>query len=75
MVTILVMSAKLTTSGFLKIKIFRKEGYGVIISDYDITKKILLRDSSYVMTHLKSKKKKLAQTSFCYVNREIWLGN
>ena len=49
MVTILVMSAKLATPGRLKIKIFRYKGYDVIIIEYDVTKKILLRDSNYIV--------------------------
>ena len=49
MVTILVMSAKLATPGRLKIKIFRYKGYDVIIIEYDVTNKILLRDSNYVV--------------------------
>ena len=43
-VTILIMSGKMVTLGFLKIKIFWKRGYGVIISFHNITNKILLRD-------------------------------
>ena len=34
MVTILMMSAKLATPGFLKIKMFRNKDYNVIIPDY-----------------------------------------
>ena len=41
MVTILLMSAKLATPGLLKIKIFRNKGYGIIICDYNLMKKIL----------------------------------
>ena len=44
MVTILMMSAKLATPDLLKIKIFRNKGYDVMIPDYDVTNKILLRD-------------------------------
>ena len=39
MVTILMMSAKLATSGLLKIKIFRNKAYDVLILGYDVTKK------------------------------------
>ena len=38
MITILIMSAKLTTLGLLKIKIFQND---VIIFVYDVTNKIL----------------------------------
>ena len=41
MVTILMMSAKLATLGLLKIKVFRKKGYDVIIFFYDVANKIL----------------------------------
>ena len=43
------MSAKLATPGFLKIKIFQKKSYGVIIPDYDVANNILLRDSNYIV--------------------------
>ena len=49
MATILMMAAKLTTPGLLKIKIFRNEGYDVIIPEYDVTNKVLSRDSSYIV--------------------------
>ena len=45
MVTILMMS----TPDFLKTKIFRNKGYGVIIPDYEIINKILSRDSTYIV--------------------------
>ena len=35
------MSAKMATPGLLKIKIFWKKGYDVIISVYDVTNKFL----------------------------------
>ena len=47
MVKILVMSAKMGTPGFLKTKIFWKEGYDVTISAHDVTSPILSRDSNY----------------------------
>ena len=37
MVPILMMLAKLTNLGLLKIKLFQKKGYDVIISVYDVT--------------------------------------
>ena len=43
------MSAKMATSGLLKIKIFWKKGYDVIISVHDVTNKILSRDSNYII--------------------------
>ena len=43
------MSAKLATPGLLKIKIFRNKAYDVIILHYDVTNKILLRDSNYIV--------------------------
>ena len=49
MVTVLIMSAKLTTPDLLKRKIFRNKGYHVIFFDYDFTKKTLTRDSSYIV--------------------------
>ena len=47
MVTILMMSAKLATSGLLRIKTFQNKGYDVIIIDYDGTKKSC--DSNYIV--------------------------
>ena len=49
MLTILMMSAKLATPGLLKIKILHNKGYDVIIPDYNVTNKILLRDSNYIV--------------------------
>ena len=49
MVTILMMSAKTTTSGLLKIRVFWNNGYDVIIYVHDITNKMLSRDSNYVI--------------------------
>ena len=43
------MSAKLATTGLLKIKIFRNKGYDVIILDYGVTNEILSRNSTYVI--------------------------
>ena len=47
MLTILMMSAKLATLGFLKIKSFQKKDYDVIVYVHDVTNKILLRDSNH----------------------------
>ena len=49
MVTILMMSAKITTPGLLKIRVFWNDGYDVIISVHDVTNKILSRDSNYIV--------------------------
>ena len=49
MVTILMMSAKLTTPGLFEIKIFRNKSYDVIIPGYDITNKILSRESNHIV--------------------------
>ena len=44
-----MMSAKLATPGFLKIKIFRSKGYDVIIPDCDVINKIFSRESNYIV--------------------------
>ena len=44
-----MMSTKLATSGLLKIKIFQNKDYDVIILDYDLTNKILSRESNYIL--------------------------
>ena len=49
MVTILMTSAKMATPGLLKIRVFWKKGYDVIISVEDITNKFLSRDSNYII--------------------------
>ena len=43
------MSAKMTTLGLLRLKAFKNKGYNVKISVYDVNKKILSRDSKYVV--------------------------
>ena len=47
MVTILMMSVKLATQCLFKIKIFQNESYDDIIPEYNVTSKILSRDSNY----------------------------
>ena len=42
-----MMSAKMATPDLLKIKIFLKKGYDVIIFAYDVIIPILSRDSNY----------------------------
>ena len=49
MITILMILAKLATLGLLEIKVFWNKGYEVIISVYDVTKKILSCDSIYIV--------------------------
>ena len=44
--TILMMSAKMATLGLLRIKLFWNKGYDVIVFVYDVTNKILSRDSN-----------------------------
>ena len=44
-----MMSAKMTTLGLLKIKEFLNKDYGIIFSVYDITNKILSRESNYIV--------------------------
>ena len=43
------MSAKMATSGLLKITKFWNKGYDVIVSVEDVTNKILSRDSNYMV--------------------------
>ena len=49
MVTILMMSAKITTPDLLKIRVFLNNGYDVTIFVHDVTNKILSRDSNYII--------------------------
>ena len=49
MVTILVMSAKLVTLSLVKIKVFWDKSYEAIISAHDVTSKILLCESNYIV--------------------------
>ena len=49
MVAILMMSAKMATPGLLKIRIFWKKGYDVIIYVHDVTNKFLSYDSIYII--------------------------
>ena len=44
-----MMPAKMATPGLLKITIFWKKGYDVIISVDDVTNKILSRDSNCIV--------------------------
>ena len=49
MVTILMISAKLAFSGLLKSNIFQNKGYDTIIPDFDVTNKMLSRDSYFIV--------------------------
>ena len=49
MVTILMMSANMATTDFLKIKFFWNKGYDVIISVHDVTNNIFLCGSNYIV--------------------------
>ena len=49
MVTILMISAKMATPGLLKIRVFWKKGYDVIISVADVTSRFLSLDSNYII--------------------------
>ena len=44
-----MMSAKMTTPGLLKIRVFCRKGYDVMISVHDFTNKFLSRDSNYII--------------------------
>ena len=44
-----MMSAKMATSGLLKITAFWNKGHDVIIHVHDVTNKILSRDSNYIV--------------------------
>ena len=44
-----MMSAKLVTLGLLKKDVFQEKGYDIIISVYDVTNKILSRESNYIV--------------------------
>ena len=43
------MSAKLVPLGLLKINIFSNKDYGIITCAYDVTNKILSRNSKYIV--------------------------
>ena len=49
MVTFLMISAKLASPELPKIKIFQNKGYDVIIPDYEVTNKILSRNSNNIV--------------------------
>ena len=49
MLTNLIMSAKLAILGLLKVKLFLKKIYEVIISVHDVTNKMLSGDLNYIV--------------------------
>ena len=49
MAAVLMMSPKLVTLGFLKLKKFWSKVYDVIIFIYEVTNKILSRNSNYIL--------------------------
>ena len=49
MIAILMVSAKLATLGFLKIKVFRNKSCDVIISIHGVANNILSRDPNYII--------------------------
>ena len=52
-VSISMMSAKLSTLGLLKTKVIWKKGYDVIIFAHDVTNKILSQDLSFTVDVVK----------------------
>ena len=44
-----MMPGKMAIPDLLKTTVFRNKGYDVIIPVYDVTNKILLRDSNYII--------------------------
>ena len=49
MVAVLLMSAKMATLGFLRIKAFRSKVYDVIFYVHEVTNQILLRESNCIV--------------------------
>ena len=49
MVIILMILAKISTSGLLRIKVFRRKSFDVIIYLHDVTEKVLSRNSNYIV--------------------------
>ena len=44
-----MISAKMATPGLLKTTVFWNKGYDAIVPAHDVTNKILLRDSNYIV--------------------------
>ena len=49
MAIIFMLSAKLTSPGLLEINIFQDNGCDVIISEHEVSNKVLSRDSNYIV--------------------------
>ena len=49
MVTILMMLVNMATLALLKIKVFWKKGYDLIISVHEVSNKILSRNSNFIV--------------------------
>ena len=49
MIAILMISVKLITSSLAEIKNFRNKGYAIVISVSDVTSKIMVCDSTYII--------------------------
>ena len=49
MIIILLMLTKMATIGLLKVKLFWKQGYEVIINVHDVTNRILSRESNFIV--------------------------
>ena len=44
-----MMSAKMSSLGFLKIKVFLNKDYNIIVSAHDVINRISLRDLDYIV--------------------------
>ena len=49
MARIFIMSAKIASLSLLRIKVFQNKAYDIIISVHDVTNKIFLLGSSYIV--------------------------
>ena len=49
MVTILMMLVNMATLALLKIKVFSKKGYDLMISVHEVSNKILSRNSNFIV--------------------------
>ena len=54
--TILMMPAKMTTLGLLRIKVLWNKGYDVIISVYGVSNQILSVESNYIVNLVMGRK-------------------
>ena len=53
MITIFMMPGRIATLGLYKMKVFWSKGYDAINSIHDVTNKIFLGDSSYIVDVVK----------------------